>query len=81
MTMLTLSAASDSLAFRAACEVEGLSGRAWDKQERMEIDAALRTRFEAAAAQGLSPVPERTGYRWLCEELGRVKVRGLNQDL
>ena len=76
LTQLTMSAVNNSSGFSEACRTVGLSGNAFDARQREAIDAAMQKRFEAAAAQGQSPVPAQTAREWLREELNAVQSAG-----
>lgn len=76
LTQLTMSAVNNASGFHGACQAMGLSGSAFDAQQREAIDAAMQKRFEAAAAQGQSPVPAQTAREWLREELNAVQSAG-----
>lgn len=76
LTQLTMSAVNNASGFHGACQAMGLSGSAFDAQQREAIDAAMHKRFEAAAAQGQSPVPAQTAREWLREELNAVQSAG-----
>lgn len=69
LTRLNVSAASGSAAFAEVCRLAALDPAAFDPQQRAAIDARMQQRFDAASAQGLSPVSEPLARQWLAEEL------------
>lgn len=72
LTRLQVSAASNSTAFVEACRHAGVDSASMGAGQRSAIDARMQQRFEAAAAQGQSPVTESTARAWLAEELRAV---------
>lgn len=68
-TRLSVSATGSSAAFAEACRSAALDPAAFDAQQRAAIDVRVQQRFDAAVANGLSPVPEPLARQWLAEEI------------
>ena len=66
-TQLACSAVSGSAAFNDACRQAGIDPAAITPAQRQAVDTAMRERFDAAAASGLSPVSGDTARGWLRE--------------
>lgn len=66
-TQLACSAVAGSNAFNDACHDAGIDPASVDPSRRQAVDAAMRDRFDAASANGLSPVSLDTAKAWLRE--------------
>lgn len=69
VTRLSYSASAESAGFLAACRDTGIDPAGLDPARRQALDAAMQARFDAAAAQGRSPVEAATAQTWLRELL------------
>lgn len=69
LTRLQVSTIGNTAAFAEACRHMGIDPAGIGAEQRTAIDARMLQRFEAAMAQGRSPVDEATARAWLAEEL------------
>lgn len=68
-TQMLCSARSGGPAFQQACQATGVASADVGQAQRQQIDQAMQSRFEQAAAQGQSPVSPGTAQQWLRELL------------
>ena len=72
LTRLEHSASAQGPGFQAAIASLGIDASAVTPQQRQQLDERMQGRFDAAAAQGQSPVSSATAATWLRAELAAL---------